>query len=171
MIILVSKYRFPNIGIKISISKSFHQNINIGISVSKYQNQMLNHWPCCESENIGISRTYSLTGAVKRYWRIMDLLLDNSEITEKIMDLSDFKRGSFEALFKVISTELLMKLRIQYIEIHIQIFREHYSNEENYENTYFVLCVLRLMAQPQMLVFIICDIVLQYNGVWIVPKL
>ena len=119
MIILVSKYRFPNIGIKISISKSFHQNINIGISVSKYQNQMLNHWPCCESENIGISRTYSLTGAVKRYWRIMDLLLDNSEITEKIMDLSDFKRGSFEALFKVISTELLMKLRIQYIEIHI----------------------------------------------------
>ena len=72
-----------------------------------------------KSENIGISRTYSLTGAVKRYWRIMDLLLDNSEITEKIMDLSDFKRGSFEALFKVISTELLMKLRIQYIEIHI----------------------------------------------------
>ena len=72
-----------------------------------------------KSENIGISRTYSLTGAVKRYWRIMDLLLDNSEITEKIMDLSDFKWGSFEALFKVISTELLMKLRIQYIEIHI----------------------------------------------------
>ena len=68
-----------------------------------------------KSENIGINRTYSLTGAVKRYWRIMDLLLDNSEITEKIMDLSDFKRGSFEVLFKVISTELLMKLRIQYI--------------------------------------------------------
>lgn len=49
----------------------------------------------------------------------MDLLLDNSEITEKIMDLSDFKRGSFEALFKVISTELLIKLQIQYILIHI----------------------------------------------------
>ena len=44
--------------------------------------------------------------AVKRYWRIMDLLLDISKRAEKIMDLLDFK------LFKAGSTELLMELHI-----------------------------------------------------------
>ena len=63
----------------------------------------------CKSKNTAYSHCI---GAVKRYWRIMDLLLDISKITEKIMDPLDFNLASFEVLFKARSTELLMELYI-----------------------------------------------------------
>ena len=56
----------------------------------------------------------------------MDLLLDGCEITDKIMDRSDFKWGSFEVLFKDRATGLLMEDGDTLQHSHLQ-FREAFA--------------------------------------------